>query len=172
MQQENKKTMKPTFEEVIRMDENLRYLATYEVTGGKMIVPLHPEDMFDITKDIAEKFNYFKKLIQDGECTYEFIKTTVLSKNGPYIQNKKPLDFSDPKCFLEDDALEIIGTPKENLQNLIEKMVSSVFPGATLEKIEYTNELPENEKPTNQPTDAPFKKKPTPKSKKKNKKQK
>jgi hypothetical protein len=74
----------PSLDEVFRVDQLLYQLASYEVSGGKLIVPNSIEAAFKFQKKTAEKFNYFKSLIQKGECSIDFIKNKVLTKNGPF----------------------------------------------------------------------------------------
>lgn len=74
----------PSLDDVFRLDQLLHQLASYEVTGGKIAVPSSFEEAFELNKKTAEKFNYFKNLIQKGECTIDFIKERVLRKNGPF----------------------------------------------------------------------------------------
>ena len=135
MNKENKKIMNPSFDEVIKLDRSLQFLASYDVSGGKIVLPKTMEEMSAINVKIANKFNYFKKLIHDGECTFEYIKNTVLSKNGPYPQNKKPIDFDSPDCLqeFEEPAPQVA---EDNVQSLVEKMLGSLFPGVSVEKIE------------------------------------
>jgi len=75
-----------TFEEVFDLDDTLYKLALYEVNKGKMSILTSHEELMDVHLECAEKFNYFKDLIQSGECTLEYLKDTVLFKNGPYHQ--------------------------------------------------------------------------------------
>jgi len=77
-----------TFKEVSEFDNDLHHLALYEVTEGKLIIPKSINHMVDIQIKIVNKFNYYKKLIHDGECTYEFIKWDVLGRFGPFPREK------------------------------------------------------------------------------------
>jgi len=86
-----------TFDEVIRLDQDLYQLAMYEVTDGLIIMPKSHEELLAIEEKAAIKFNYFKKQIRNGECTYDFIKWNVLDKNGAFPKNKNII--SDPSSI-------------------------------------------------------------------------
>lgn len=122
------KNQKYTFEEVMKLDEALRQLATYDVTEGMLYVSTDIEDLNRLQINIAKRFNYFKKLIQKGSCSFEFIKQTVLEKNGPFKQPK--LDKDDPdyiyklleqqKSF-QQDSKSLNGDTKEIEQSVSPK---------------------------------------------------
>jgi len=112
---ENKTNMKNhSFEEVIRLDQSLQRLALYEVTGGLMLFPKSPEEQLALELKVAKTFNYFKTMIKNGECTYDFIKWHVLDKNGPFIQ----------KVTEDDDPNNILDWEKEHRKMLEEDMSS------------------------------------------------
>lgn len=136
MNKEKNKTM--TFDEVMKRDQELQYLAAYELNGGKMIAPKTIEELMELNIKIVEKFNYFKGLIHRGECTFEFIKNDVLSRNGPYPQSKIKLDTLMPSSFDKVDVKDVAPINKENdiVQSLIDRLVGSLFPGATTDKVE------------------------------------
>jgi len=96
-----------TFEEVFDLDDALYKLALYEVNEGKMRIMTSHEELMDVHLECAEKFNYFKDLIQSGECTMDYLKNTVLFKNGPYHQYD-PIDtpekLVDRLDKLDDDT--------------------------------------------------------------------
>lgn len=73
-----------SFEEVGRMDQALQNLALYDVAHGLIFVPHSIDEAMAFQTKVAEKFNYFKRLIQNRECTFDFIRNEVLSKNGPF----------------------------------------------------------------------------------------
>lgn len=124
MEEKNKRIMKPSFDEVIKTDQSLHYLAAYEVTNGKIVIPKSVEEMMELSVKIAEKFNYFKTLIHNGECTFDFIKTTVLAKNGPFLQDKN-LDISDPKYFESPPEIERPDESQDVIQSFIQKLMDS-----------------------------------------------
>ena len=78
-----------SFDEVIKMDQALHQLAAYEVTHGMIIVPKTQEEFLELSDKIAKKFNYFKTLIRNKECNFQFIKDNVLQKNGPFPKEEK-----------------------------------------------------------------------------------
>lgn len=120
------------FDEVFKLDQNLYQLASYEVTGGRLLMPKTQEEAAEIQKKIATKFNEFKQLIQNSECTYDFIRNNVLSKNGafPKINN---IDIDSPdfvtnisNSLKEDNelALKEKDAPKE-----LKDFISDVLKG-------------------------------------------
>jgi len=109
------------FDEALKNDKLLQYLANYEVTGGNIIFPKTQEEIDELSTKIANKFNYFKKLIRDGECTLDFISENVFLKNGAFVQSKKNID---------DIYKEIIENNSNNLnesdENLINELASVI----------------------------------------------
>lgn len=101
------------FDEALKNDKLLQYLANYEVTGGNIISPKTQEEIDELSTKIANKFNYFKKLIRDGECTLDFISENVFLKNGAFVQSKKNID---------DIYKEIVDGLNESDENLINKL--------------------------------------------------
>jgi len=93
-----------SLEDVIKLDQELFELATYEVTHGMIMVAEGIDILLDQRRQIANKFNYFKTLVRNNSCTLEFIKNTVLDKNGPFPQ-KQPKDI--------DEWIENMINPKE-----------------------------------------------------------
>ena len=76
-----------TFPETMNMDGALQRLALYEVTKGQMVIPTEFEEMLWLHRDIAVKFNEFKKRIQIGDCDFEFIRDHVLGTYGPFSKS-------------------------------------------------------------------------------------
>jgi hypothetical protein len=136
MNDKNKNSMRHTFDEVMKLDQSLQYLASYELSHGKMIIPKSMDEMMELNAKIAEKFNYFKALIHSGECTFDFIKNSVLSKNGPYPRAKFNIDSINTQSFDKEEELAPTEIPYDPTKSLVEKLVSSLFPGSTIEKIE------------------------------------
>lgn len=145
MNKENKKDMKPTFDEVIRMDQELQYLASYEVTRGKIYVPKSIEEIIELNAKIAAKFNYFKGLIRSGECSFEFIKNSVLAKNGPYPQSNQAVDYSEPEIVSASTESKDDAEMNNQAKDFIGKLIGSLFPNATIEKITCETDEPKKE---------------------------
>jgi len=121
-----------SLKEVMYLDHLLQQLATYEVFHGRIVIPKSPEESFELHKKMAEKFNYFKGLIQRGECTVEFIKQSVLGKNGPFPQTK-----FNPNGLLEGDVKEAPAEVEDGVKiekNLIDKLLRSFNPLLTEEE--------------------------------------
>ena len=134
MKKENKGFMNYSFDEVMRLDQSLQYLASYEVTKGRIAIPKSQDEMIELNEKIANKFNYFKSLIQRGECTFDFIRNSVLGKNGAFPRDVKPIDFSDPKCFeqvVTDQEPQGENFDKKSNINesaFVEQFISYLFP--------------------------------------------
>lgn len=79
------------------IDSELRQLAYYDVTKGLMPKLKDGEDSLRLQERTASKFNYFKRLIQNGECDLAFIRQTVLEKNGPFYGTRRPKDEEEKK---------------------------------------------------------------------------
>ena len=137
MDKEKKYNMNPTFDDVTRIDKSLQFLAAYEVTGGMMVVPKSPEELTSLTVRMADKFNYFKTQIQKGECTFDFIKNTVLTKNGPFPQTQTNIDSIMPSD-IDELAVQEVANPIRDNQSLIEHLVKSLFPNGQTEITKQT----------------------------------
>ncbi len=143
-EKKNKINMKThSFEEIIRLDQSLQRLALYEVTKGMMIIPKSPEEQFRLETKVAKTFNYFKKMIQKGECTYDFIKWHVLDKNGPFVQNSSKIsEITSPSDILdwETESKNMLGPEKTEDQeslNFIKMLMDKVgIEDIKIEKIE------------------------------------
>jgi len=79
-----------TFEDVLRIDEALQQLAIYDITKGMMLVPTSQEEFHEFQLKVVDKFNYFKRLIQNGSVSFEQIKCNVLDRNGPFKKQRCP----------------------------------------------------------------------------------
>jgi len=130
-----------TFDEAFELDNIIKKLALYEVSGGKMFISDNYEELMDLQVECAHKFNYFKGLIQSGECTIEYLKDTVLSKNGPYPQHTELIetpehlmeyiDEEDKRKVEEQDFIESLYSNVETLLKEKDFEVYSVTPETT-----------------------------------------
>lgn len=138
-----------SFDDVLRLDQYLHKLALYEVTGGMMIISKGPEEQFELELKIAKTFNYFKKMIQSGECTYEFIKTRVLEKNGPFFQNFSKVD--DPNNIKDWDAeSQELSSPIKSANQETLQFIKMLMDKADIEDIKIRVEpLPEEKQQRN-----------------------
>jgi hypothetical protein len=107
------------FEESIRNDKTLQYLASYDVTCGNMFVSKTQEEIDELNLKIANKFNYFKKLIRSGECTLDFISQTVLLRHGAFVQDKKK--------NIEDIYHDIIKNEKKPISEQDNKIIDKLL---------------------------------------------
>jgi hypothetical protein len=137
MNKENKRFMSPSFDEVMQLDQSLQYLASYEVTKGLITIPNSHEELIDLNEKIATRFNYFKGLIQRGECTFDFIRNSVLKKYGAFPRDKTPIDFSDTKCF--EQVAEQDNEPAFDEKLFVEKCLAVLFPDFKTKKLDSSD---------------------------------
>ena len=105
-----------SIDEVIEWDHLLYQLASYEVNKGMLSIPTSPQEVIQTAKRIAYTFNYFKRLIQNGECTFEYIYNTVLLRNGPFSQHPQDNPVNSP----------LVMPSKEQQQKHIEEFSKAV----------------------------------------------
>jgi hypothetical protein len=74
---------KYSLDEVIRMDQHLMNLSAYEASNGMTALPADIDEVVQFQKDVKRQFNYFKRLIQCKECTFEDVEQMVIRRNGP-----------------------------------------------------------------------------------------
>lgn len=116
-----------SFGEVSRLDDDLYQLALYAVTEGKIVVPNNKEELYALQKKIAHKFNYFKDIIHNGECSFDFIEDDILSTYGPFAQNEED-DFnydSITKYIREQDEIDAEQELKQKTSDVIKKLLVS-----------------------------------------------
>jgi len=101
------------------MDQLLFQLANYEATSGLAFVPGDIDEAVSIQKAIAQKFNFFKRMIQNGECTIEELQQLVIMRNGPIPHENKNKSF--------DESLELV---LKNSQVEKDSSKSSQYPNA------------------------------------------
>jgi len=118
-------------DETMRLDQDLYQLASYDVTHGMIIVPHSLVEVVSLQEKVANRFNYFKRLIRTGECTFEFIKQNVLRDNGPFVQ--KELSLDDPDFFNklstpneEIDECEYNKAPKNFVMGILKLMTDEI----------------------------------------------
>jgi hypothetical protein len=82
----------PSFEEATRIDQLIYQLAAYEIANGYIMVPKDLDETYEYQNKIANKFNHFKRLIQNGEMTILELSSMVTKKNGPYYLKKTTVE--------------------------------------------------------------------------------
>jgi hypothetical protein len=118
-----------SFDEVSRIDGILYQLAMYEVSGGMLITPDSIEDVMKFQKKIASRFNYFKSLIRSGECTIEFLRSNVLNKNGPFIQEQLSEEDVIDKLIEESaSAKNTQSVPNTKTNPIIDALMKKLLP--------------------------------------------
>jgi hypothetical protein len=139
-----------SFDEVNRLDNELFSIANYEITEGKLIIPKTQEEIYEIHNKIADKFNYYKQMIQSGECSLEFIKWHILDKYGPFPQPKEEINLDDPQCIDEITEWDKIETyirelkTKENneMNTIVNNIISSVLSPKIIKTEQNADEEP------------------------------
>ena len=147
-----------TFEEVANLDDALYNLAMYDVTKGRLFLPKSMDEAIDLQQNTAEKFNYFKGLIQAGECTFEFIKWDVLQRNGPFpredsvnIDDKDFVKQITEGAYEEDDISSNFSAIQEALVEMLHSFSDAKNEQKDSdEKKDETKSLPKPQKPPNQ----------------------
>lgn len=109
--------------EAVKLDKTLQYLATYAVTGGNIVYPVSQEEVDKLNIQIANKFNYFKKLIRNGECTLEFISSSILQKYGAFKQDNKHKNIDDIYNNIVVDFFEDKKSDKKGKNKLLNDLI-------------------------------------------------
>lgn len=128
-----------SIEETFELDQTLKKLAIYEVAEGRMVIPATEAECVSFELECAKKFNYFKDLIQRGECTIEYLKDTVLFKNGAFNQADEYID--SPEELME--VLEIKQEREEQEKQLMDTLYGQLDSLLTQETI-VIGEAPED----------------------------
>jgi hypothetical protein len=81
-----------SFEEATKIDQLIYQLAAYEIANGYIMVPKDMDETYEYQSKIANKFNHFKRLIQNGEMTILELSSMVTKKNGPYYLKKTTVE--------------------------------------------------------------------------------
>lgn len=115
-----------SFDEVLKIDQALQQLAAYEVTRGMIVIPKSQEEFIELQEKIANKFNYFKGLIKNKECTFQFIKQKVLEENGPFPKaDPINLDKIDPKQL---DQIDDVKSREREVHDLASTLLKAFLP--------------------------------------------
>ena len=96
----NKNYMKPfpSFGDALSIDQSLYQLAAYDSSDGMILIPESGEQAFLQQKKIATKFNFFKRLIQNSEASFNDIQQSVVMRSGPYSFSNRNLS---PEAIVE-----------------------------------------------------------------------
>ncbi len=86
---------KYSLQEAIIADQYLLQLAAYESSKGMVRINNSIDDNLDLQKQIAKQFNYFKRLIQNGEASLDDIEQMVISMNGPVFNPYRNLTVAE-----------------------------------------------------------------------------
>jgi len=161
---------KRSFDEIIELDQAIYQLASYEVSNGLIDITKTQQESLDIQVKVAQKFNYFKNLIRNHGMSYEFIKNTVLNKNGPFpqkefkvenidewLEDQNSIENSDAENYTEainnlgDILRQVLDTPNnsDNIDQIYPSLPQKpeIFPNNNNDNDKDKNN--DNEKPTN-----------------------
>ena len=102
-----------SFEEVSRLDRDLFQLASYDITNGLLIIPETPEEEAEQARKTITRFNQLKRLIQTGECTYEYIHDTILARCGAYYHKELHRTIDEEIDSVIEEAEKKFNEPEE-----------------------------------------------------------
>jgi len=130
----------PSFDETMQIDNAIYQLASYDSSDGMIKIPGNSEETYEHQKKIADKFNYFKRLIQNGESSFSDIQKAVIMRSGPFSFNKhnlsteqavdKLIEDSKSNSKMNDSYLSK-DEVRNNVANMLEDMFNSVITSAT-----------------------------------------
>jgi len=118
-----------SFDEIIELDQAIYQLASYEVSHGLIDIIKTQQESMAIQIKVARKFNYFKDLIRNHGMSLEFIKNTVLNKNGPFPQKEFKVDNMDEwlkdQNSIENSDAENYTEAINNLDNILRQVLDT-----------------------------------------------
>jgi hypothetical protein len=88
--------------EARRRDRILYDLAFYEITQGMMMTEMSTEGVIDLHRQVALRFNHFKKLVQSGEYTIKELEHDITSKHAAIAKPTVGHSIDDLDKFVED----------------------------------------------------------------------
>lgn len=157
MEKRNKHFMEYSFEDIMRLDQSLHQLAIYEVCEGMLVIPKSMEEVETLQDKTIKTFNFFKKMIQNGECSFDFIRRSVLNKYGPIPRTKLP-DVESPEFLESDDKWDKKEQEKESsdrINKFMESLIKSIVIPSSQGSVATTkNKLPPTPTPNCLPTSA------------------
>jgi len=71
-----------SFQEIVQMDQHLRRLAAYETSNGMVKTPKCMDDIIAFQEETNRQFCFFKRMIQNCECTFEELEQMVFYRYG------------------------------------------------------------------------------------------
>jgi hypothetical protein len=83
-----------SLEEAKLLDQKILSLASYDVTNGLMPILKSSSEMVTFQRDIFERFNQYKKLIQAGEFTLDQLEADVVARNAA-VSLFKEIDYDE-----------------------------------------------------------------------------
>ena len=103
----------PSFGDAISKDKRLFTIASYDAFDGIMPIPKTGEQVAALQLKAIQRFNYFKKLVKDGEATIEQLEDMVAARSGAFPKRKFSNEEEAIQNVLDKSANPLIETPRE-----------------------------------------------------------
>lgn len=81
--------------EAMQIDQHIMQLAFYETTQGMLLNINSMEEVMKLQDKVKDNFNYFKKMIQQSECTMDELEQLVVKRHGPVVNEDKNLSIDE-----------------------------------------------------------------------------
>lgn len=114
-----------SYNEARKLDNILYELCIYDVSNGQMLSFEEPEEIMDLQKQIADRFNLYKRLIQLGEVTFEELISDITARNSA-------INYSYTEVNNENIEDKIAEWEEEMIFHDIRKKVQEVLQNETL----------------------------------------
>jgi len=111
--------------DIMKFDNELFALANYEASEGLIPILKDENQLLEYRKKVYTIFNRYKKSIQSGECDYEFLFNTVMSKYGAIPRLKMTPEEVVDRIIAGENMSQIKESPADMLLNLIGKIGSN-----------------------------------------------
>ena len=115
----------PNFQEAMQADQAIYQLAAYDVAKGLIIIPESADQVVDIQRGIAQRFNYFKRLIQNSETTFSDIHKTVVAKYGPFPNRGHNMSVDEFIKEIEESDHE--EKPPNQISGVLNKLLGDII---------------------------------------------
>lgn len=125
---------KYNLQEVINMDQYVMRLAAYESTQGMINMPKGIDDMIEFQKETQRQFNFFKRMIQNSECTLDELEQMVLTRHGPVPNPYRNQSMGDALKKMAEEPVESESNGNEPI-NFMDFFMDSIRDGLPEETI-------------------------------------
>ena len=107
-----------TYNEAVQRNKTLRELSIYDICDGDL-TGIKDDDIPQFEEDVCKRFNYYKRLVQLGEYTYEEMIEYIVNKHAikPLNNNKVNLSTDDgikklfEFCEMNVEIIEVNSKP-------------------------------------------------------------